>query len=184
MKQHYRKISVLTTIIITVIIVIFTNNRFISGDRKHFNLLSATPNFTSTSSDTARIALTNSAITEWLKQPIWGQGLGYYFEKSNELVGFKVTIHNTLLWLLTEFGSVGTSIFLVALIGIGWQLKKNINIGYRNKAVTLLLMTLIIMSLFHEVLYQRIFWFMLGALIATQYSNTPPTVLGEGEHAQ
>ncbi|WP_065889543.1 hypothetical protein [Pseudomonas sp. 35 E 8] len=60
---------------------------------------------------------------------------------------------------------------MAALIGIGWQLKKNINIGYRNKAVTLLLMTLIIMSLFHEVLYQRIFWFMLEALIATQYPN-------------
>lgn len=58
------------------------------------------------------MVLINSVITEWLKQPIWRQGLGYYFEKSNGLVGFKVTIHDTLLWLLAEFGFVGASIFL------------------------------------------------------------------------
>ncbi|WP_034102671.1 O-antigen ligase family protein [Pseudomonas lurida] len=179
MKQHLRKIGILTTVIITVIVVLFTKHSFMSGDSEHFNLLNATPNFTGTSSDTARTVLINSVITEWLKQPIFGQGLGYYFEKSNELVGFKVTIHNTLLWLLTEFGIVGAGIFLAALIGIGWQLKKNINIGYRNKAVTLLLMTFIIMSLFHEVLYQRIFWFMFGALIAVQYSNAPPPASDE-----
>ncbi len=130
--------------------------------------------FSEAPSDLVRWSLIKQSIMEWLDSPIFGQGLGYFFMRSPELIGFPIIIHNTIFWLLTETGIVGAVGFLLALFLIVKHLVVDRSNKLRSNSAILLIFCFVLMSLFHEVLYQRIFWFVFGALISVRYSAYVP----------
>ncbi|HUH59507.1 MAG TPA: O-antigen ligase family protein [Candidimonas sp.] len=121
--------------------------------------------FSTPESDVGRWLLTEKAFAVWLEAPLFGRGLGYFLDVSPAIMGLPIVIHNTALWLLTEFGLIGLIPFgFTFVILVIWAIKQTKRRLTAN-AVLLLLIAFILMSAFHEVLYQRIFWFFLGALL-------------------
>jgi hypothetical protein len=107
----------------------------------------------------------------WLQSPVLGVGLGVFHAKSPMWLGHPQVIHNTPLWILAEFGLVGTAVF-------GWTffllLQYAIPFGRTQPARRILLLLSVafaIFSLVHEILYQRIFWLVLGAVLAQPFAS-------------
>jgi lysylphosphatidylglycerol synthetase-like protein (DUF2156 family) len=79
--------------------------------------------------------------------------------------GLPLVIHSTLVWLLAETGLAGTAVFL----GAAWHLFSDALRHRGDPAAALLLLilcALAVMSLAHEMLYQRAFWLLPGAVLA------------------
>ncbi|QIM48050.1 flippase-like domain-containing protein [Pusillimonas sp. DMV24BSW_D] len=122
--------------------------------------------FSAGSSDNARIALLLEPLKNWISNPVFGGGLGSFYLQSTEIFGFKVIVHNTLIWLLSDLGLVGVIPFLLAFM---YMLNHSFRgrLRYeRAQSLFLLLIFFGILSVFHEVLYQRIMWFCIGLLLA------------------
>ena len=118
------------------------------------------------SSDSLRFALLTAAVDMWLKNPLFGAGLGAFYHESFETIGIDVIVHNTALWILAEFGLVGFVLFAIPFVSIVVYALFESKLRVARNAIILLLLVFVVMSLFHEVFYQRIFWIFLGACIA------------------
>ncbi|MFH1807087.1 MAG: O-antigen ligase family protein, partial [Pseudomonadota bacterium] len=103
----------------------------------------------------------------FLENPLFGAGLGAFYQEKLA-TGVPLVIHNSFLWVLAEFGLFG----FIAIFGpVGVFATKNLLSGKwrhdrRMHAFLALLLGAGIMALAHEVMYQRIFWFMTGILLA------------------
>jgi hypothetical protein len=99
----------------------------------------------------------------WKTHPLFGNGLGYFIHQT---LPHALVIHNSLIWLLAEFGLIGTSIFCfygaTTVHGLFTQWKAHLT---RNKALFGILLIFGAMAMVHEIIYQRIIWFMLGLLL-------------------
>lgn len=106
-----------------------------------------------------RDAQNRTAIGLFLDAPIFGQGLGFFIEKTG------ITIHNSLLWLLLETGLVGTVAiagFLFTAVCFLYRCRDDpLSLGL--VAVSAAFMT---MSVTSEFLYQRHLWILLGLALA------------------
>ena len=114
----------------------------------------------------------------WLKSPFWGEGLGSFMTQELAINQRPLIIHNTFIWLLAEFGLIGSSIFIIFGLSIFRYLYQKIS-RYLTEKPTFndgillgIVIVFVMMSLVHEVLYQRIFWLTLG-LIAIQHPTKP-----------
>lgn len=97
--------------------------------------------------------------------PVFGAGLGAFI--ANWDGPYPLIIHSTLIWLLAEFGLVGAFIFVLPVVRIFLIEAKR----FRSNDAAGHLLVLIItgfsaMSIFHELMYQRTFWFLLGMGLA------------------
>ena len=121
----------------------------------------------------ARLASNGRALDKWQEAPWFGSGLGSFLvaETTRAREGVApLQIHNTLLWLLAELGLVGLMAFApmaLALLGFlfrSWQELRERDPPAAQLAIggVTLLSTWATMSLAHELLYQRVPWFMLG----------------------
>ncbi|WAJ35835.1 lysylphosphatidylglycerol synthase domain-containing protein [Pseudomonas sp. GOM7] len=117
-------------------------------------------------SDSLRLTLLTASFDMWLKNPLFGAGLGAFYHESSELLGIDVIIHNTALWILAEFGVVGFALFAAPFICIFKYALSGCGLRVVRNALIMLFLVFAAMSLFHEVFYQRIFWVFLGACIA------------------
>ena len=106
----------------------------------------------------------------WRQSPVLGAGLGVFYAKSPLWMGHPQVIHSTPLWILAEFGLVGGAVF-------GWTFfllsRHAIRFGRTQPArriLLLLLVAFVIFGLIHEIFYQRIFWLVLGAVLARPFS--------------
>lgn len=123
------------------------------------------------SSDQERLDSIARGLDLWRQSPWIGAGLGVFIEKSTGWFDHPVVIHSTPVWILTEFGIIG-------LLGFGWgflvllryaaTMRKTIPM---RRILGLLLLLFAIFSLVHEVFYQRIFWLVLGAAMASPGRN-------------
>ena len=93
-----------------------------------------------------------------------------FIAKSPAWFGHPQVIHSTPLWILAEFGLLGAAVF-------GWVLsllsRHAIRFGRTQPACRILLLLLLaftIFSLAHEIFYQRIFWLVLGAVLARPFA--------------
>ena len=125
----------------------------------------------SSSSDAGRWDLIVHSFNMWLDYPFFGAGLGAFYNNSFELTGLNVVIHNTALWILAEFGFLGMIFFLLPFLYILKYAIFDCEHKVFSNAIILLLLAFSAMSLFHEVFYQRTFWFVLGGLIALPKSK-------------
>jgi len=99
------------------------------------------------------------------KHPILGAGLGAYMDHQLRITGLPLVIHSTAVWLLAETGIVGFSVFFAAACRLFSDAVRQ-----RGDPAALLLVLILCglatMSLVHEMLYQRAFWLLLGAILA------------------
>lgn len=102
----------------------------------------------------------------WWKSPLFGAGLGVFYDQSTAWFGRPTVIHSTPVWVLSEFGLFG-------LVIVGWAFLSFVRffrqVGTPLPAHRAILMLLLVFSLFgivHEIFFQRIFWLALGATVA------------------
>jgi len=122
----------------------------------------------SESSDLARWKLVVESFGMWRDNPFFGAGLGAFVHNSVDVMGFSVVVHNTGLWLLAEFGLFGFLMFFIPFVFILKYSIFDCDSRVISNALILLIIMFALMSLFHEVFYQRMFWLVLGGLIAVQ----------------
>ena len=119
-----------------------------------------------------------SLVVGWemfVSHPIFGAGLGAYMEDHLQRTGLPHVIHSSYLWLLAEFGIVGFLAFLIIPANIAlwvwrnwasrWEWDWSIVGGIGC------LVAFGIMALVHELVYQRVVWFMFGVLFAVPQSK-------------
>lgn len=126
--------------------------------------------------DTVRLRVLSDALELWKQHPIMGAGLGTFLNYQKEKYSDSEKpvldiIDTTPLWLLTETGLVGLFAFLAFYGLILWTCWKNRSpvkddLDVLRVALLLILPGFAIMSLFHELLYARHLWFMLGMALA------------------
>ncbi len=117
-----------------------------------------------------RIASYQWAFDLWKEYPLFGAGLGAFISTHFDEFKTPLTIHNTFLWILVEMGVLGVLFFLplpltiLAHIRKKWQAK----LEWDDLALLLVLVAIVLFSMTHEILYQRVLWFILGILITNK----------------
>lgn len=106
------------------------------------------------------------AIYLWRESPILGAGLGVFFFKSTTWLEHPQVVHNTLLWILTELGILGLMAFCYIIYVIWKFIISNKTFPIARNALFFLLIVFLLFSLVHEIFYQRMFWLILGLLLA------------------
>lgn len=107
----------------------------------------------------------------WLTSPVFGAGLGVFNAKSVMWFQAAQVIHSTPVWILTEFGLVGAAIFAWAFFVIGRYAARFENNQPPKHILLLLLSAFALFGLMHEIFFQRIFWLVLGAVMAQPFSS-------------
>lgn len=125
--------------------------------------------------DFIRLRVLDDALAFWKESPVIGIGLGSFLKFQFEKYGIENRgldiIDTTPLWLLTETGIVGISTFLLfcffALHAL-WRGSRIIETDgdLLRLALIFTFIGFAIMSLFHELLYSRHLWLMLGMALA------------------
>jgi O-antigen ligase len=102
----------------------------------------------------------------FLQHPLFGAGLGAFVQEHAAETGIALVIHSTPVWLLAELGLIGLLAFAVpALLLFGAALKRSPN-DSAAMLMVLILTVFGVMSLAHELLYQRSLWLLLGVCLA------------------
>jgi O-Antigen ligase len=123
-------------------------------------------------SNEERLATYTHALELWRQSPLFGAGLGVFIAKSPVWFNHQQVIHNTALWILAEFGLVGVFVFgWVFFILCRYALASRKSIVPAQRALLMLLVVFAVFSLVHEIFYQRIFWLVLGALLAKPFTS-------------
>ena len=126
----------------------------------------------SESSNLERWETLTHGLEMWRQSPFLGAGLGVFHAKSPMWAGHPQVIHSTPLWILAEFGLLGGAVF-------GWAFfllaRHAIRFGRTQPARRILLLLLVVFAIFglaHEMFYQRIFWLVLGAVLARPFASS------------
>jgi O-antigen ligase len=120
--------------------------------------------------------LTTSNAERWLTvslglemfkaHPWFGAGLGAFMATEAHNFSRPLVIHSTPLWLLAEFGLIGSAVFFcVGLYMFVYEVRGDAS----DRASVFLLMLLagfFSTALVHDLLYQRAFWLLLGGALA------------------
>lgn len=111
----------------------------------------------------------SEGLQMWKDKPILGHGLGAYIQKEKIINSQPLVIHNTYVWILAEFGIIGFTFYTLGLMMI---LRKIFmmykSYTYKSQAIFLLLLmcNFLIFTLAHEMLYQRIHWFLVAYILS------------------
>jgi O-antigen ligase len=100
--------------------------------------------------------------------PMFGAGLGAFrhlgFEGSS--TGIPLLIHSTALWLLAELGVVGFLVFAIPFVRIFLSEAKTC-VEEASAVAVLCMVAFVVMATPADMLYQRTFWLVMGAALAT-----------------
>lgn len=111
-----------------------------------------------------------AALDLWLEHPLLGAGLGArIWEQAHAGVAAPMRTHNTLLWLLSETGLVGTAAFAGFFLVCLRTLRRAVGEVGRYPFEVGLVATMIVYlgaSVGMEPTYQRYLWFVFGAGLA------------------
>jgi len=118
------------------------------------------------SSTSERLKSLQGGLALFVNYPIFGAGLGAYMESVLREGGAPLVIHSTPLWLLAETGLVGFLVFAASYVRIFRAEIARPSHDLASKLLILIMMAFAVMSLPHEMLYQRTFWLLLGAALA------------------
>ncbi|MBX9845491.1 MAG: flippase-like domain-containing protein [Xanthobacteraceae bacterium] len=114
-------------------------------------------------------------LAMFMAQPLFGAGLGAYIHDQATTVGTPLVIHSTAVWLLAETGLVGFAVFAAAAL----RLLAEAVWRRAEPAALMLLLTLCafgVISMAHEMLYQRAVWLLLGAMLAAPVLAASPAM--------
>lgn len=104
----------------------------------------------------------------WLERPFLGSGLGAFVQREfTDGLPLQV-IHNSALWLLAETGVIGLGVFAVSFVAVGRQVlaQWRESHGAADAMVLAALAIMVLAMQLHDMLYQRIFWLVVGAALA------------------
>ena len=118
------------------------------------------------SSNVERLASLLGARDIFLAHPIIGGGLGAFMVEHLQTAGKVLVIHSTPAWLLAETGILGFLVILFCFSRIFFTELKRSARDLTAALLVLSLLTMGIVSLFHELFYQRAFWLLVGAAMA------------------
>lgn len=118
----------------------------------------------------SRVSIGADAFAEVLHNPLFGMGLGAYLQK------YDIIIHNTPLWILTEFGVIGLLVFGGFVLSFAAKLLAAARTGPPDRRPVLLALlaahaVMLGVSMGIEALYQRPWWLVL-ALAGSAYAVT------------
>lgn len=116
-------------------------------------------------SDLARWDTILGGLAQFYGHPIFGAGLGTFIA-DRASAGTPIVIHSTPIWLLAEMGLVGLLAFLVPAVRIFWAEWRRPDNDDAGKLLVLLFVAFAVVSLLHDMLYQRAIWLLLGAALA------------------
>lgn len=120
----------------------------------------------------ARLRLAGAALELWRGAPVLGAGLGAHWRREQAVnPAHPLLQHSTLLWLLAETGVVGLAVFAAFA---GYALLLWLRARRRaapadcvmEEVAVVFVCAFAVMSLFHDILYQRILWIALGLALA------------------
>lgn len=127
--------------------------------------------------DMIRIQILIDGLNLFLSNPILGTGIGAYIKMKG------LVFHSTWLWILAEMGLVGaflvgaSPLYALGAVWSAFRSKAKHRIGglnARQSGIVLVLFVFVLFGIMHDLAYQRIFWLILGALLAqTQRSKAP-----------
>lgn len=107
-------------------------------------------------------------LSLWLEHPVFGAGLGAYIHEHLLQTGVPLVVHNSLAWVAGELGAVGIVAYgylLFAIIApvLAMPARERDTPQYVLAGV---LVAFAIVSLAHDILYQRLLWLVIGASAA------------------
>ena len=117
-----------------------------------------------------RVQILVTGLNLFLSNPVLGAGIGSYVRSG---VGW--VSHSTWLWILAEMGLVGafligaSPLYALGALWFSFRSKAKHRIGglsARQSGLVLIVFIFILFGMFHDLAYQRIFWLILGALLA------------------
>ena len=117
-----------------------------------------------------RVASYRLGFEMWLANPVFGAGMGAFISEYMNDFRVPLTIHNSGLWILAEMGLAGFVLFLSLPLAILAHIRKKYcrKFQWDDFALLLCLISAGVFSQAHDILYQRILWFMLGLLAANK----------------
>lgn len=125
-------------------------------------------------SDSHRWQANITGLKMWMDSPWLGTGLGGFLHLSEARFGFPLVIHNTPIWLLTEFGLMGIAVVAFGLLIAVRHLNRlrRSRLAAQDKAWILLLICFALFCQLHEMLYQRTLWLFMGILLAAPLATS------------
>ena len=132
--------------------------------------LSVQSNLSRESSNLERWETLTHGLEMWRQSPVLGAGLGVFHAKSPVWMGHPQVIHSTPLWILAEFGLLGGAVFGWAFFLLARHAIRFGRVQPARRILLLLLVVFVIFGLAHELFYQRIFWLVLGAVLARPFA--------------
>lgn len=107
----------------------------------------------------------------WRESPFSGIGLGVFYERSSAVFGSSKVIHSTPIWILVEFGLIGAVLLILGCWRMVLGALKNWAGAYPYRAFLLISLGFCMVSVFHEVMFQRMFWLVAGLLLASHNAS-------------
>lgn len=102
------------------------------------------------------------------QHPWFGAGLGAFMNQELVANGRPLVIHSTPIWLLAEFGLVGSAVFFIGLTLLAIaSLRLAKSSAQEDKALLLVLICVGVMAAVHDMMYQRLAWFVVGMFLVT-----------------
>lgn len=117
----------------------------------------------SASSNAAHFQSMIDGLRLFLSHPVFGAGLGVFI--AHWQGPFPLAIHSSALWLLAEFGLVGAALLIWPAVRMFFAEMPHPR-DTAGRLIVLIITAFSAMSVFHELLYQRTLWFLLGAALA------------------
>lgn len=109
------------------------------------------------------------ALEMWRQTPIFGAGLGVFIAKSSAWLEHPQVVHSTPLWILSELGLVGMAVMGWIFFLLAHHATRPRRMSPARRVLLLMIMAFAVFSLAHEIFFQRIFWFVLGAALARPF---------------
>jgi hypothetical protein len=123
-----------------------------------------------------RIESIVGGLIMWRDHVLLGAGLGAYIHEHILQTKIPLVIHNSELWIAAELGIVGLCVYAYLLWTVTSPAVRTFRAEIHDSHVVLLgcLGAFAIMSLAHDVLYQRLLWIVVGAAIGAHCSLPRP----------
>jgi hypothetical protein len=133
-------------------------------------------------SDALRWQSTALGLEAWRQHPLLGGGLGSFLLARESAGLTALVIHSVPIWFLAEMGLVGLAayvFFVGSLLAVGLSALRHDAPYARGLLVAVAVF--VVMSLVHDLFFQRAFWFVAGLLFVEARSREPlrtPAVSG------
>jgi hypothetical protein len=102
---------------------------------------------------------------EWLRHPMLGGGLGSFLLERERAGLPALVIHSVPIWFMAEMGLVGLAAYLAFVASLVWAgvaaLARN---APHARSLLVVVAVFAVMSLVHDLFFQRAFWFVAGLL--------------------